>query len=366
MRVRMMINFTQEQWGNLKRTYKAWWDGSLQRPIVPTLVFDAEKEKYKGEYPMLSFMTSFDESIPVKDIVKRYDGYFGACTYLGDGFPYINCSPFGPGVVAALLGCNVNCTPETIWFEPQEKRVEISELHFEYDENNKYFNRILNFYEAAMDQWHGEVILGMIDLGGILDILASFRTTQGLLYDLYDEPEEVVRCVKELQEMWFFFFDKVNAYLGDRVQGHTHWLGAYSEQPSCILQSDFSFMIGNDQFKEFVEWELDSSAKRLHNTFYHMDGKGELTHLACFLAMEGIKAIQWQPGSGDAGDMDWSELCQKILASGKKLQFDKIQKADGTLPDYVKNPGALMLPGKMFYANEMEKAKAYLAGFGAE
>ena len=44
-------------------------------------------------------------------------------------------------------------------------------------------------------------LLGGIDLGGIMDVLQSFRGAENLLMDLYDAPEEVLRCVGELQQL---------------------------------------------------------------------------------------------------------------------------------------------------------------------
>lgn len=51
--------------------------------------------------------------------------------------------------------------------------------------------------------------MGMTDLGGVLDILASFLTTDQLLYDLYDEPEEVQRLVWEISDLWSQFYSEI-------------------------------------------------------------------------------------------------------------------------------------------------------------
>ena len=79
-----------------------------------------------------------------------------------------------------------------MWFTPK-KKVPIRELHLAYDPDNPWLVRIKDIYRAGMKKWGGNVCMGMTDLGGVLDILASFLTTDQLLYDLYDEPEEVQR-----------------------------------------------------------------------------------------------------------------------------------------------------------------------------
>ena len=170
-----------------------------------------------------------------------------------------------------------------------------------------------------MRKWQGNVIMGMVDLGGVLDILATFRTTDNLIYDLYDEPEEVKRVIKEIQVLWLRFYREINEILKGS-QGYSDWSSIYYENPGYMLQSDFSFMISPDMFKEFAYEELHSTAGQLHNAFYHLDGIGELPHLDLLLQSSNIAGIQWVPGEGDPKKKDWSEVYAKIGKSGKKIQ----------------------------------------------
>ena len=145
--------------------------------------------------------------------------------------------------------------------------------------------------------------------------------------------------------------------------GHSQWFNVYGEQPGYILQSDFSYMISPDMFKAFVAPELDSSAKRMHNALYHLDGTGEIPHLDMLLAMEGIRAIQWVPGDGPAQSMDWSELIARILAGGKKLLSCALTK-NGDLNPVIKNPGQVFLGDMRF--TDIETAKRQAARYGLE
>ena len=41
-----------------------------------------------------------------------------------------------------------------------------------------------DIYGAGIRKWKGNVLMGMPDLGGIMDIVATLRGSENLLYDL--------------------------------------------------------------------------------------------------------------------------------------------------------------------------------------
>ena len=91
---------------------------------------------------------------------------------MGDGFPYVNFDCFGPGVVAAFCGARLDNSSGQVWFFPQKKQ-EIGDIHVKYDPENIWVKRIKDIYRAGLDRWNGSVIMGMPDLGGVLDVAAS-------------------------------------------------------------------------------------------------------------------------------------------------------------------------------------------------
>ena len=214
-----------------------------------------------------------------------------------------------------------------------------------------------------MDKWHGRVVIGMTDLGGIMDVLQSFRGAENLLMDLYDAPEEVLRCVGELQQLWFQYYDKFNAIMEGEAQGYSHWYGLYHEKPGYILQSDFSFMIGPDMFKTFVAPELSSSADRMYNAVYHLDGEGEIVHLDTILSIDGIKGIQWVPSPGNR-DKNHDELLCRILDAGKKI-ISHASRPDGT-PAFADRQGQLYFQNRWFHISQIEDARRYAGLYGIE
>jgi len=361
-----VIHFTDDQYTALRSTYRKWWANELPRPICPIVTGGHPSARKPSPYPTLCFATAWDLSISPEQLIDARDWELSTQRFHGEAFPMQEMSPFGPGAAAAFLGCTPVSAPNTVWFEPPRPDIPIEELHFEYDENNPWLRRVMNVYEAGLEKWGNRVVMGMTDLGGVMDILASFRGTENLLMDLYDDPDEVLRCVREIQAAWFVYYDKINAMLASAgVPGYSHWFRIYGEQPHYILQSDFSYMIGPDMFAKFVEPELRSSAARIHRAVYHLDGVGELPHLDQLLAIDDIHGIQWVPGDGPASEQDWSEVQMRIEDAGKKM-LHWTQKPDGSLRDHVRNPGMAFLQWREYDASGLDEAKAYGAMHGVE
>lgn len=355
------VRFSCEDHWRLRDTYRRWWDGSLGRPIVP--IVTVERELTKAELPCrpLYFGNAWDLSVTPKQLVEARDAELSVMRWHGEAFPMFMTTAFGPGVLAAFLGCTPMGREDTVWFKPPREDIPIEELHFEFDKENRYFKRVAAVYEEAMEKWRGAVVPCMTDLGGIMDVLSHFRGNENLLMDLYDSPDEVLRCVKELQDMWFRYFDTLNDIIAGETMGYSHWHGVYGEEPGYIIQSDFSYMIGPDMFREFVGPELASSAGRLKNAVYHLDGIGELAHLDQLTAIDGIKGIQWVPGAGAPEKMDWTDVLSKILASGKKL-LSCNQKPDGRPIDIAADPGQLFYWERAF--TDIRAAREYAAIYG--
>lgn len=358
----MAIHYTREQYQQLRQNYRQWWAGELERPIVP-IVTHGHPTDVTPVGPWLHPGNSWDLSIDPRDFVNNFDTSMDSCRWHGDAYPMFNLSPFGPGVLAAFLGAIPESAPHTVWFHPPRKDIPIEELHFEWDDQNPCYRRVANLYEAAMDKWHGRVVVGMADLGGVMDVLQTFRGAENLLMDLYDSPDEVLRCVREIQEMWLLCYRKFNAIMEGEAEGYSDWWRMYGETPGYILQSDFSYMIGPEQFRTFIAPELSSTGARLQNAVYHMDGIGQIPHLDQILAIDSIKGVQWVPGSGAPEQQNWDWILEKILASGKKL-IHLTQKPDGSPIDLAKNPGQLYFPERGFHVSQMDDARRYGDMFG--
>jgi 5-methyltetrahydrofolate--homocysteine methyltransferase len=360
-----VIRFTDKQWDQVIDNYRKWWKGELGRPILPMIITGTDPGRPMPKAPLLCFSNCADFSIPADALIDRIDYELSTYEFYGDSFPWVNMHNFGPGVAAAFLGAVLQPAENTVWFH-YEKKIPIEEMHFTYDGNNIWLNRIKDIYAAGMRKWGGEVCMAMTDLGGNLDILASFLGTEGLLFEVMDHPKEVKRLCIEITELWLRFYrELVEIIRGQRV--FSDWSAMLSEKPSYMLQCDFSYMIGTSMFKDFVHDDLDTISSTLDKkTFYHLDGIGEIKHLEDLFTIDGIKGIQWIPGAGEPETRDWSELLGKISKAGKKIMVG--YRLDSYLDEIlrvVKKPDEL-IKMQFFYPQENKDAALNtLAKYGA-
>ena len=316
----MGIDFSPERWQRVQETYRQWWAGELQRPILPIQLAGRDPGRPQPDIPLLTQATCTDFTISAEALIDRLDYELSTYLYLGDAFPYVNMDCFGPGILAGMLGAQVDNTSGRVWFSP-ETQLPIGEIHFEFDAGNIWYQRLREIYAAGMARWQGMVLMGMTDLGGNLDILSTFRPSEGLLLDLYDYPEEVKRLTWEAHQVWHQVYAGLNEVLQPVNPGYSDWSGIYSDEPFYILQSDFCYMISPAMFETFVKPELAASCQRLARTFYHLDGVGQIRHLPSLLEIEPLDGVQWIPGAGKPGCGEWPDLYQQIHAAGKKIQL---------------------------------------------
>ena len=105
----MSINFTANQWDEIKKNYGLWWDGKLDRPLIPVILEGADPKRPQPSAPLLTQETCHDLTVPARDIVDRIDYELSKNKYMADAFPSLNLTSFGPGVAAAFM-----CRPYSV------------------------------------------------------------------------------------------------------------------------------------------------------------------------------------------------------------------------------------------------------------
>ncbi len=307
----MSIEFSPERWEQVKANARAWWAGELDRPLIQVILSGRDPGRPKpvvaGESPAAQ--------------IDHWDYGLSCQRFLGDAFPAVGVN-FGPGVFAAFMGAIAKPDRKagTVWFQPERERP-IEEIRLRYNPEAALFRRIRDIYRAGLERWQGQVLMGMTDAGGNLDIVSTFRPGERLLLDLYDQPDEVKRLTWEAHAAWWRYYEAYNAVLQPVNPGYSDWAGMYSETPSYMLQCDFCYMIGPEMFDEFVKPELQASCRRLGNAFYHLDGIGQLPHLDSLLSIPELKGVQWIPGAGQPDMAHWPQVYRKIRAAGKLIQI---------------------------------------------
>jgi hypothetical protein len=333
--------FGAAQWASLRKTCGAWWRNELERPLIAMTVNGCGPGRLAPELTPRGVDAAYDFSVPAEKVVDVWDWWLAHQRYLGDAFPTIRPN-FGPGHNAVFSGSTPEIGPGTVWFLPaREPRIDALTIRLE--EEHPWFLRLCDLYRAAAARWQGGVCLGMSDIVPNLDVVASLRGANQLLLDLCDTPEEVERIVWEVHAAYWKAFDRLDAILRPTNPGWTAWDQILSDQPYLMQQCDFCYMIGPGMFERFVLPELQASCRRMSNSFYHLDGIGQLPHLDHLLSIKELGGIQWIPGTGQPGYEHWIDLYRRIRSAGKKIQLygpgreavDRIADAMGSLRGFV-------------------------------
>jgi hypothetical protein len=309
------IHFPDQGWETIAQNWSAWWAGELERAII---VLECIEPKDRGTPHYAStFLGNFGIEEPADKLLDQFVPRLQATHYLGDAYPRF-WPNFGPGIVAAFAGARLYAVENTTWFSPGEV-VDISKLHISMQPDNPWWKQVIGVTQAAVERWGEQLSIGFTDLGGNLDILAHLRGTQQLLFELLDCPDEVVRLVGEINQLWQQCYEEI--FLITRLgRGISCWGPCWSPTKGYMLQSDFAYMISPQMFERYATPDLSAICESMDYAFYHLDGKGQLPHLDTLLAMERLRGIQWVPGDGQPQAENWLPLIKRILDNGKLCQ----------------------------------------------
>ncbi|MCQ2431802.1 MAG: hypothetical protein MJ175_04275 [Clostridia bacterium] len=241
--------------------------------------------------------------------------------YFAEGFPTVFTN-FGPGSLAACIGGSYKVSPYTIWFENQPlfigdwENPPVPVLH----KDSEMYRMIEDMTTAMLT--HGDRFFTSIsDIGGTFDIIAALRGTENLLYDMYDNPDEIKAFLAKLEIIWRdYYLDYANRLI--REQGcMTSWMHIWSDKTYYPLQCDYSAMLSPEMFAEFILPDLRFQTEYMERSIYHLDGIGELPHVDHLLSLPRLCAIQWTSGDGKPPLTDpcWFELYHRIQAAGKGI-----------------------------------------------
>ena len=311
--------------------YNAFWaHEETDRPMLNIMVKDASAD--------------WDELAPKnpyqrwEDLEARYK-WSRFCMentkYFDAAIPHDSVN-FGPGALSAMMGSDYKTDDTTVWFGVSEPFFadwsNIDELRLLKD--TAMYKMVTDMTRILAERNDGNYTVGISDLGGNLDILASLRGTWSLLTDLYDSPEKVLKAIEIIDEVWIEYYSLLRDMIANSGQkGHTTWLALWCETTYYPLQCDFAAMISPEDFKRFVMPSLRRISDFLDHSIFHWDGPDQIVHLDQLLSLERVDGIQWVPGDGVAPvwDDQWFPLYENIQAANKCLVLHGISSVEHAL-----------------------------------
>lgn len=271
----------------------------------------------------------------------------------------------GPGSLALMAGSPPELQDHSIWFAPAE--FDPYETPIQFDPKNRWMTKHMEMLRASQELSRGRWFTGIQDLVENLDILASLRDSQELLFDLLERPEEVVAKTHEINQLYFKVYDTIyNEFYAGSDGAFFNAFRIWAPGKVAKVQVDISAMISPDTFRECAVPALTEQCDWLDYSMYHLDGSQAIVHLDALLEIESLNAIEWtpEPGVPGGGDKRWHDMYRKIKAAGKSVQPIQV-KYDEVLP-LINEVGPEGLYIRTFFQSldEAQKLEQDLKQFG--
>lgn len=310
-------------WPEVRQHYIDWWNGDGLVVTLPAPREEAREGIEKPDEPEDLETAWLDPHYRLRRCLHQM-----ATTHFGaDAFPSFDAM-IGPGSLGTFLGAEPVLEPTTVWYKPCIEDPE-SYGTIEFDpKNNEWLDAHLALIDIGLEHADGRYLVGMPDLIENIDVLAAMRGNETLLMDLIERPDWVQQKVWEINRAFFDAFDLLYERIKDDRGGNVfHAFGLWGPGKTAKTQCDFSCMISEKMFADFVAPALEEQCEWLDYSMYHLDGTTAMQHLDALLEIEPLDAIEWTPQSGlpGGGDPQWHELYRRIKDGGKSVQAVGVQ-----------------------------------------
>ena len=268
-------------------------------------------------------------------IVDRYRYFCQTHAFLGESFPNLNID-FGPGSLASYLGSEIGFKEDTVWFNKCLDGWDgVPKLTF--DPENKWFKKHLQLAKDCQALAGDDFYVDMPDLMENIDVLASLRGAQDILFDLLDEPEMIGERIQEVTDIYYEYYDRFYDVIKDEEGGNAYTVfQIWGPGRTVKLQCDFSAMMSPEDFRKYIQPSLRTQSENVDHVLYHLDGPAAIKHMDALMEIDGIDALQWT--SGDAGPdgtlPDWDVIYDKAIAAGKSIW---VKVYSGEFEDWIRN-----------------------------
>ena len=331
-----------------------WTHKNTGRPLMCVIARRPEVEQYSDGTPVeggyldqicqgkyynmpeeLKWKDMEDKYQNPQRIVDRYRYFCQTHAFLGESFPNLNID-FGPGSLASYLGSEIGFKEDTVWFNKCLDGWDgVPKLTF--DPENKWFKKHLQLAKDCQALAGDDFYVDMPDLMENIDVLASLRGAQDILFDLLDEPEMIGERIQEVTDIYYEYYDRFYDVIKDEEGGNAYTVfQIWGPGRTVKLQCDFSAMMSPEDLRKYIQQSLRSQSENVDHVLYHLDGPAAIKHMDALMEIEGIDALQWT--SGDAGPdgtlPDWDVIYDKAIAAGKSIW---VKVYSGEFEDWIRN-----------------------------
>ncbi|MCL2033156.1 MAG: trimethylamine corrinoid protein 2 [Oscillospiraceae bacterium] len=309
----------KENWDAAKNRWNAYWkQANTGRPLLCLIGIKPDAERLPEKMQPANLYERYRDA---GQIVARYRHFCDNHVFLADSFPNLSVD-FGPGSIAGYLGSEIVFHDDTVWFSHcVEDWKDFPDLVF--NPENKWWKEHYRLIKDVRALAGDDFYIGIPDLMENIDILASMRGVQDMIFDMVDEPDEVARRIRQVSDAYFEYYDRFYDLVKSGKDGGSCYtvFQIWGNGRTAKLQCDFSALMSPQNFRELIQQPLREQARRLDNVLYHLDGPDAIKHTGALMEIKEIDALQWTSGDhGPDGTLeDWDVIYDQVRRAGKSI-----------------------------------------------
>lgn len=337
----------KENWEETKAKWESYWKRENKGRPLMYVVAEKEENRDKQKEEDVKIKDIEDQYFNAERIVERFRYYAETHEFMAESFPNLSID-FGPGSLAGYIGCDIVFNHDTVWFEHfVEDWKTLDDIVF--DENNEWFQKHIKLFKEVKELAGDDFLIGIPDIMENIDVLASMRGVQDLIFDMIDIPDEITKRLNQVQEIYMEYYNRFYDIVKEEEGCCYTVFQIWGKGRTAKIQCDFSALMAPYQFDEFIEDELRKQARKLDNVLYHLDGPDAIKHVPSLMKIEEIDALQWTSGDhGPDGTIEeWYPIYDQAVEAGKGLW---IKVYTGNLDEWIERVDKLV---KRYGSNAM-------------
>lgn len=328
----------KKDWEKTQQKFIEYWNKeNHDRPI---LNLTAPKDGYKKSAEIVTPEILKERWMDTEYVIKKARESMESTYFAAEAFPLL-WPNLGPDIFGATYGGDI-VFEETTSYATQLIKEWEEDKKLVFNTKNNWWEKMVQMTEYITADAKGDYMVGITDLHPGMDGLVTLRGPENLCMDIYDCPELVKERNFEMFEGFKQQLDTLYSITTKNLSGSTNWMGIWHPEKWYVTSCDFSCMISESMFEEFVLPELKAEIDYLGgNTIYHLDGPGALKHLDALLEIPNLAGIQWVYGAGQPTAAHWVNVLKKIQNAGKLIQIGTTIKDLDVLVEEIKPEGVM-------------------------
>ncbi|HUT75472.1 MAG TPA: hypothetical protein VM221_11655 [Armatimonadota bacterium] len=311
----MKIESINEDWGTVKQRWEAWWEQQLHDRVLicVTAPRDGAVQPPQEEVAVETHWTDSDYAIRTT-LATVQRTYYG-----GDALPVFM---HGWSVGHSLcFGCTPHFARDTVWVDPAPTGDD-GFPSLEGWRQSPWWDWMRRSTLSAARASRGRYFVPPMWGNQAGDTLAMVRGSQELLMDIALNPDWVRSAIQRMSDILLEIFEELWTLVSPDLvglPGSVNYVNTWSSGRTMGLDCDMSCMISPQTFADLFLPALVEHMRTLDRRIYHLDGPGAIQHLDLLLELPELEAIQWVPGAGHEGVLQWVPLIRRIQAKGKSI-----------------------------------------------